>query len=42
MALVKAADVQKEFHDAINQINTILVRITKRLDALESQKKGGK
>lgn len=37
MALIKAADVQKDLVNAIAQINTILASFTERLDALEAK-----
>ena len=37
MALVRAADVQKDLVNAIAQINTILADFTNRLEALETK-----
>lgn len=35
MALVKAADVQKDLESVMNQVNTILAGLEKRISELE-------
>ena len=42
MALVKAADVQKDLESVMTQVNIIFADLTKRIEVLEAEKEDAK